>query len=153
MEVLLKAVLLSILPISELRGGIPLAIGLGVSPLKSFIFCILANIIIVIIFYFILNYLHRYLVKIKFYSRVIESSILRSRKKLEHRIGTRWEYIFLCLFVAVPLPLTGGYSGMLIAWFFELNKKKSIIAVSLGVLIAGIIVTLASIGLFSIFKI
>ena len=151
MEALLKAVLLSMLPISELRGGIPLAIGLGVSPLKSFIFCTLANIIIVIIFYFVLNYLHRYLVKIKFYSRVIEASIVRSRKKLEHRIGTKWEYVFLFIFVAVPFPLTGGYTGALLAWFFGLNKKKSIFTISLGVLTAGVIVTLVSMGLFSIF--
>ena len=55
------------------------------------------------------------------------------------------------LFVAVPLPLTGAYSGTLLAWFFNLKRRKSYLAIFLGVLIAGIIVTLTTLGIRSLF--
>ena len=70
--------------------------------------------------------------------------------KFEKHIGSRFEFIALCLFVAVPLPMTGAYTGTVIAWLFNLERKKSYISLALGVLIAGIIVTAVTLGIKNI---
>lgn len=145
-SIILRAMLLSMLPISELRGGIPYAIANGVKPINAFIFCVIANILVIFIVFFFLDYLHKHFMKINFYRRLFEIYINRSRRKLENHVGTRLESIMLFLFVAVPLPLTGAYTGSVLAWLFGLNRKKSFIAIALGVIIAGIIVTLATVG-------
>ena len=56
------------------------------------------------------------------------------------------------IFVAIPLPMTGAWTGALAAWLFGINKRDSVIYVSLGVIIAGIVVTLISLGVFKIFE-
>ena len=60
-------------------------------------------------------------------------------------MGTKWEFIVLMLFVGIPLPITGAYTGTILAWFFKINRKKAYVALSLGVLIAGIIVSIVSV--------
>src|SRR3989338_1496616 len=154
MNPLIKAIIASLLPISELRGGIPIAVASGYSYLTAFIVCVIANILVIPISFFILDYLNKYLMKIKIYKKIIERSIEKGKKSIENKIGTKWEFIALMLFVGIPLPMTGAYTGTLIAWFFKLNRKKSYLALSLGVLMAGIIVTfvvLTGSAIFNIF--
>lgn len=150
MNNLFIAALLSLTPVSELRGGIPYGIGFGYSPWLVFLLCTFANILTIFIAYFFLDFLHNHFVKIPIYKRIFDRTIERARKKIETRIGTSWESVALYLFVAVPLPGTGAYTGTLIAWFFGLNRMKSIIAIALGVVTAGILITLMSIGVFSV---
>ncbi len=145
-------IILSMLPISELRGAIPFAIASKIPPLQAFIIATLSNIIIIPIIFLFLDYIHKYLIKFNFYKKIIEKQIDSKKSQIEKNIGTKWEFIALALFVGVPLPLTGAYSGCLLAWFFKLKRKQSYLAIILGVILAGIIVTLASIGLISIFS-
>lgn len=148
--ILLKAILLSILPVSELRGGILFAISNNVDPFLAYLLCVLANISVFFIVFLFLNSIHKYLLKSNHYERLFLRYLEKSKKKFEKHVGTNLEFIMLLLFVAVPLPLTGAYTGSLIAWLFKLEQKKAFLAVSLGVIIAGILVTLAGIGLFKL---
>ena len=68
---------------------------------------------------------------------------IRIRRKL-HKKVEKYGYFGLTLFVAVPLPITGAWTGTLGAWFFGMDKLKSTLAILLGVLIAGIIVTIVT---------
>lgn len=150
MNVLIKALILSVLPISELRGGIPLAIGLGANPFSAFIVCVLANILVIPFIFLFLDYLHEHFMKIRIYKKFFELYLNRLRRKVDGRLDS-WQYWVLFLFVAIPSPGTGAYTGCLIAWFFKMNRKNSLITIALGVLTAGIIVTIISMGLFRLF--
>jgi len=143
MDGLIRGIILSVLPISELRGGIPVAVAFGVGWLPAFITCVVANIVVIIPVFFFLDYIHKYLMKIKIYEKIFIAYLDRVRKRVEVKLAQHtWEYLVLFLFVAIPFPSTGAYTGCLIAWFFEMDRKKSFITIALGVLTAGIIVTL-----------
>ena len=148
---ILNVVGLSILPISELRGGIPLGIAQGFNPFLVFLVAVLSNIIIIPAVFFFLDYLHNYFVRINIYRNLFDSYVQMTRTKLENKIGTNTEFLALMLFVGIPLPVTGAYTGSILAWFFGINRKKAYLAIISGVILAGFIVTLASIGLFSLF--
>jgi uncharacterized membrane protein len=152
MSVILKTILLSILPISELRGAIPYAIANKINPLLAFLISVLGNVLVIPITFFFLDNLHKYFLKIKSYEKFFNKYIEVKRKNFEKHVGTKFEFWALAIFVAIPLPLTGAYSGAIIAWFFNLKRRKSYLAIFLGVLIAGIIVTLTSIGIKSLFQ-
>ena len=62
-----------------------------------------------------------------------------------------WQYLVLFSFVAVPFPASGAYTGCIIAWLFKLHRKKSILTIASGVVAAGIVVTLASLGILNLF--
>lgn len=149
MSNLILALLLSISPFSELRGGIPVAIGSGVNPLLAFILCVALNILVIFPIFFFLDHLHGYFLGNRFYER-LSSKYLNSARRRATRYVERFGYIGLTLFVSIPLPITGAYTGSLAAWVFGMRRKKAYLAIALGVLIAGIIITLASIGLFSL---
>jgi len=148
MSVILNEIILSILPISELRGGIPYAIGFGLNPILAYLFGVLGNFLVIPICFFFLDYLHKYFLKVKIYSKIFNKYICINRKKLEKYVGSKTEFWALVLIVAIPLPFTGAYTGSILAWFFGLKRRKSYLAIVLGILIAGLIVSLASFGLF-----
>ena len=145
--------MLSISPISELRGGIPYAILSGINPWTAFVICVLANMIIVFFIFFFLDYLHKSFMKVSVYRKVFGFFLERTRKKVDEieKKMSVYGFLALTLFVAVPLPVTGAWTGSFIAWILGLDRKKSILAISLGVLIAGIIVLSASYGILSFF--
>lgn len=143
MNPLITAILLSLAPVSELRGGIPWAILHGINPLTAYIACVIANIAIVPVIFFFLESFHHYFYRIKIYKKVFDNFIERTRRKL-HKKVEKYGYLGLTLFVAVPLPITGAWTGTLGAWLFGMDKLKSMLAIILGVLIAGIIVTIVT---------
>lgn len=147
-----KVILLSLLPISELRGAIPIGIAAGMKPFSVFLTAVIANSLVIPIVFFFLDTLHRHFYKIRYYQALFDKYIERTRKKFEKHAGSKWEFAALCIFVAVPLPMTGAYTGTVVAWLFNLDRKKSYLSLALGVLGAGIIVTLVSIGVKSIFN-
>jgi len=156
MNELLLAIILSLLPISELRGGLPVAIdyalknNIGIFPI--FLMVVTLNILAIFIAFFFLDFLHKHFMKIKFYKRIFGFFLKRTRKKAKdvEKNMKIYGYLALAIFVAVPLPATGAWTGVLIAWILGLNRKKSILAIALGVLGAGIIVLLASLSIFSL---
>jgi uncharacterized membrane protein len=143
MNVILQIILLSIIPISELRGGIPLAIASGFNPISAFLICTLANIVIIPIVFLFLNTINVLLLKIPPYSTFFHKTIERSRKKIHNSIE-KYGYLGLAIFVAIPLPFTGAYTGVLGAWALGMDKRKAFASIALGVIVAGIIVTLVS---------
>ena len=151
MNSLLQVILLSMLPISEVRGGIPLGIAAHLNPTTVFVAAVIANVIIIPFVFLFLDYLHNHCMRIQAYSKFFNKFIERTRKKIEHRIGTKKELFFLWAFVAIPLPMTGAYSGVILAWFFHLKRIPAMLAIALGVVTAAIIVTLLSLGIFSLF--
>ena len=124
MSVILKTLLLSILPISELRGAIPYAIANNVNPLLAFVIAVLGNFLVVPIVFFFLDKLHKYFLKIRSYERFFNKYVNAKRKNFEKHVGTKFEFWALVIFVAIPIPLTGGYSGTLLAWFFNIKRIK-----------------------------
>lgn len=140
--------LLSMVPILELRGGILAARALGLNPAVSFIICYIGNILPVP---FILWLIKSIIDKMRT-SNVgcFKKFVLWLDKKVEQKKGQIEKYGFwgLVLFVGIPLPGTGAWTGCLIAAMLEMDKKKSFLAACIGVLMAGIIMSILSIGIF-----
>lgn len=140
MNPLIYSILLSILPIAELRGGIPYAIVHDIHPVMAYLVCCGANILAFPIVHFFLVTLHPIFMKWSFYSKLFDKFIARTRKKLEKNVE-KYGFWALMIFVMIPLPVTGAYTGSFAAWVFGISRRKAFLAVTLGVLIAGVIVT------------
>jgi uncharacterized membrane protein len=142
MNGIMRGIVLSLLPISELRGGIPVAVASGVGWLPAFLTCVAANILVIIPVWLFLDYLHSHFMKIKIYETIFNVYLERVRKRVEAKMRNHtWEYWVLFLFVAIPFPSTGAYTGCLVAWFLEMDRKLSFVTIALGVIAAGVIVT------------
>lgn len=139
---------ISMIPLIELRGAIPVSQALKLPLLQSYIICIIGNMLPVP---FIYIFARRVLVwgadkKIigKFFTFCLEKGE-KGGKKLQEKAG-HGLFIALMLFVGIPLPGTGAWTGTLAASLLDMNFKQTIFAVMTGVLIAGIIMALASAG-------
>lgn len=144
---------LALLPISELRGAIPFALGNGLPLLFTYFFAVFLNALVGPLVYLFLSTIHRVLVKLRWYRTFFDSFVEKNRHKVEDKI-IKYGYAGITLFVAIPLPITGAYTGTLVAWLMGLDAKKTFISVLAGVVISGIIVTIISyygIAAFSIF--
>jgi uncharacterized membrane protein len=155
---LIYAIILTILPISELRGGLPLAIiyakDYNISIMLIFSLIILLNILIIFFIFYFLDNVHHVFMNFKFYKKFFEIYVKRFQKKVD-KFEKRYEalgFLALVLFVSIPLPGTGAWTGCLISWSSGLDRKKSIIAISLGILIAGIIILLGTLGFINLFS-
>jgi uncharacterized membrane protein len=133
-------ILISALPVSELRGAIPVGIGIyKFSIIKTFILALVGNLSFVIPFLWFLNNLHVYFMKVYYYNKFFTwwfNKVKPKTKDIE-----KYEYIGLMLFVAIPLPATGAWSGCVASYILGLDFWKSVVAIFAGVLIAGVIVT------------
>lgn len=138
----LVTIILSFIPVSELRGGMTYGLLRGIDPLLCFFIAVITNIIAVFFVFFFLDFLHKYFMKINFYRKVFGYFHEKAKKKAEGVKSSMmvYGYLALAIFVAIPLPATGAWTGILIAWVLGLERKKSILAVSAGVLVAGVIV-------------
>ena len=143
--------LISMVPIVELRGAIPVAVGMGMQGTELFwayVSCVLGNMVPVpFIFLFARKILiwgkdKKYIGK--FFTFCYNKGE-KGGKKLQEKTG-RGLFIALMLFVGIPLPGTGAWTGTLAASFLDMDFKKSIIAVMCGVLIAGVIMGAASLA-------
>ena len=138
--------LVSMVPIVELRGAIPIAAGMGLPMVSSYIICVIGNMLPVpIIFLFARKVLmwgadKKYIGK--FFSWCIDKGE-RGGEKLKSKAG-RGLYVALMLFVGIPLPGTGAWTGTLAASFLDMDFKKSVIACMGGVLLAGVIMGVLS---------
>ncbi|HCC23286.1 TPA: ligand-binding protein SH3 [Candidatus Falkowbacteria bacterium] len=148
----LATFLLAIIPLTEVRASIPVAMGLfKMSAWSAFFWSILGSVFITFVLVYSLDLATKFLRPRfrwadKFFSWLFE----RTRKKFEGKYLTYGE-IALVIFVAIPLPLTGVWTGAAAAYLFGVEKKKAFWLVSLGTIIAGIIVTLVSIGGLAVF--
>ena len=144
--------LISMVPLIELRGAIPIAVAIGLPKLPSFIIAIIGNMLPVPIIYLFARRVLEW-GKDKKYTRKFFTWCLvkgeKAGKKLEKKAGLGL-YMALLLFVAIPLPGTGAWTGTLGASILKMEFKKSVLAVTLGVLIAGLIMMAISFGIFEV---
>lgn len=138
---------ISMVPIVELRGAIPIAEGLGLNILLYYPIAILGNMLPVPIIYLfarkVLDWGKDKKIIGSFFTWCIEKGE-KGGKKIKETAGNRGVFWALLIFVGIPLPGTGAWTGTLAASFLKLDFKTSIFAVSLGVILAGIIMSLGS---------
>lgn len=130
---------ISMLPVLELRGGLIAAKLLGVEFVPAFIICYIGNIIPVPFILLFIRKIFQFLRDKKGFSKIIEKLEIRSMRKSEK--VKRWRDWGLLAFVAIPLPGTGGWTGALIAALMDIRIKKSFPIIAIGILIAGIIMS------------
>lgn len=139
----LVVLIISALPIFELRGAIPVAINLFNFPwYYALLLAIIGNLIPVPIILLCLNGIVRFLSRISLFDRFFKWLFAYTRRR--GGIIERYERIGLALFVAIPLPITGAWTGSLAAVLFGLKFKHAMLSIFIGVLIAGAIVTCLS---------
>ncbi len=142
--------LISMVPIVELRGAIPVAVGMNLNMVWAYIICIIGNMLPVPLIYFFARKVLLWGKDKKYIGKFFTWCLKKGEKggrKLQAKAG-RGLFIALMLFVGIPLPGTGAWTGTLAASFLDMGFKKSVIAVMCGVVIAGVIMGLASMGVF-----
>lgn len=141
MTTILGAALLSLLPISELRGAIPFAVLRGMDLLPAALLCVAVNALVPILAFVFLSTIHRLFYRISWYKVFFDSFVEKARAKV-HRQVEKYGYWGLLVFVAVPLPVTGAWTGALGAWVLGMDRKKAALAIAAGVVVAGVAVSL-----------
>lgn len=137
--------IISMLPILELRGGLIAAALLGVDFLPGYIVSIIGNVLPIPIVLLFLEKILDFLKKIKFTEKLViklENKILSKKDQIE-----KYGYLGLLLFVGIPLPGTGAWTGSGLAVLLHLNRKKSFVYILLGVILASIIMSIFSYGI------
>ena len=147
---LLSTVLISMVPVLELRGGIPWGVAHGLPHLTSFLAAVVGNMLplpfIVVYIRRIFKWMRRHLPQL---DRLVDR--LEARAHLKGRAVTRYKYLGLMICVAIPLPATAGRTGALIAAFLDMRLCKALPSIFGGVLIAGFLITGLTYGFTSIF--
>lgn len=146
----LKVLLASVLPYLELRGAIPLAWQLGLDPLEAYIWAVIGNMIPVIPILILIEPVIKWLSKFIMFKRICEWVLVRSRRQAPQ--VQKYGFWGLAIFVAIPLPMTGAWSGAAIAFILGMRKRVAFLSIFLGVLIAGLIVTGLTYGLAYLFN-
>lgn len=145
--------LISMVPIVELRGAIPIALGMGLPTIPAYIVCVLGNMLPVPFVYFFARKVLVWGSDKKYIGKLFTFFLTkgeRAGQKLTQAAGRGGLFIALLLFVGIPIPGTGAWTGTLGASFLNMGIKSTALSVSLGVILAGIIMALASTGVFSI---
>ena len=139
--------LVSMVPLIELRGSIPIGLGMRLNPVWLYIICIIGNMLPVPFIFFFARKVLVWGSDKKFIGKFFKFCLEKGEKggkKLKESAGNRGIFWALLLFVGIPLPGTGAWTGTLAASFLNLDFKTSITAIMLGVILAGIIMSLGS---------
>jgi uncharacterized membrane protein len=144
------AFVISALPIAELRGGIPVATNMGIEWRAAFLICAAGNFLPIVPILYLLGPLEgvfrRWPPMDRFMTRLFD----RTRRR--GRLVEKYEALGLIAFVAIPLPITGAWTGALAAHLFGVRPRYAIPAIICGILIAGVIVTLATQGVLHLWR-
>jgi uncharacterized membrane protein len=138
------------LPIAEVRGSIPLGLYLKEPILKVFLLSILGNLIPVIPTLFFLQPVSEKLRKFKLWNRFFDWLFERARKKAN--IVEKYEALGLAIFVGIPLPMTGAWTGCIVASLFKIRFRYAFLSIFAGIIIAAIIVTILCLSGVLIYK-
>ena len=144
--------LISMVPLIELRGAMVYAVGFGLPEIPALILCVIGNMLPVPIIYFFARKVLLWGKDKKYIGKFFTFCLEKGEKagqKLMKTAGRGGLFVALMLFVGIPLPGTGAWTGTLGASFLKMGIKSTTLSVSLGVVIAGIIMTLLSHGVFS----
>ena len=149
----LFAFLVSMIPLIELRGGVPIAIASGIHWLPAIVVCAVANMLPVPIIYLFARKVLLWGADKPFVGKFFTFCIEKGEhggQKLVAKAGRGGLFVALMLFVGIPLPCTGAWTGTLAASFLNMGFKSTTAAVSRGVVIAGVIMAVTSSGLFAV---
>ena len=142
-------VLVSMIPVVELRGGIPFGVSLGLSVPAAYLAAVIGNLLpipfIIVYIRRVFRWLRKSLPRL---DRMVDA--LERKAHLKGRIITRYKYLGLTLFVAIPLPGTGAWTGALAAAFLDMPLRRAMPAVILGVLTAGVVISVLTFGVVNI---
>ncbi len=139
--------LISMVPLIELRGAIPIALGMGLPTLPAYITCVVANMIPVPFIYFFARRVLLWGADKKFIGKFFTFCLEkgdRAGKKLVSAAGRGGLFVALMIFVGIPLPGTGAWTGALGASFLNMGFRSTVASVSLGVIMAGVIMGVVS---------
>ena len=136
------------LPVFELRGAIPLGVfGYGLSPLEAYIFAVLGNFLVVLpLLWFWSHMVHFLAEHIPLVRRLRDWVFDRTRRRHGKKFET-FAGLALFLLVAIPLPMTGAWTGTVAAYLFDIPFRKAVLSIGLGILVAGLLVSI-SVGFF-----
>lgn len=143
----LTVFVISLLPILELRGGMIAARLLEMNFFKAFAICYIGNMLPIPFIILFIKKIFEFLRRFKFFEKIIvklEAKTERNREKV-----LRYKSWGLLIFVAIPLPGTGGWTGALMAALLNIVMKRSLPIIALGVFIAGLIMSMLTYGIFS----
>lgn len=152
---ILIGILVSMLPVFEQRGGLPIIIEYttrnGISVWPYFFIVVILNILLVLLIFVLLDFVHGIFMRWKWYRIKIERFLIKLQTKVTkvEKGMDKWGYLALTFFVAAPLPGTGSWTGTLIAWSMKLDRVKSFFAIAAGIAISAVIVLIISLGIFS----
>ena len=144
---------ISILPISELRGALPFALSQGISPLKAYFISVAGNILPVLPLLLLLRRLAIFAQRYEIGAKFLGWTMKRAKKR--RALVKRYGWTGLILLVAIPLPITGAWTGTLVSFLLSIEIKHAFVAICIGVSLAGIIVlglSMGGIGLWGLIR-
>lgn len=144
--------LVSMVPIVELRGAIPIAVGMGLDYWTALAVAVIGNMLPVPFIYLFARKVLIWGAERKYIGKFFRFCLEKGEhggQKLVKKAGRGGLFVALMLFVGIPLPGTGAWTGTLAASFLDMGVKSTVASVCLGVIIAGVIMGLASVGVFS----
>ena len=144
-------VLVSMIPVVELRGGIPFGVTVGLPVWLAYLAAVVGNMLpvpfIVVYIRRIFQWMSRRLPRLNHLVTTLEK-----KAHLKGRKVTKYKYLGLAIFVAIPLPGTGAWTGALVAAFLDMPLRKAVPSIFAGVLIAGIAISILTFGVASLFS-
>jgi uncharacterized membrane protein len=141
MDKIVLVILANLLPVSEQLGGIPLSLALGLSPFQTFFISLVSSLVFFPVYFVLRTFYKVFISKIEIFNLYLKK-VWRVGKPYVDKYGI----IGIAIFVFLPLPLTGAYTGTMLAWLLGLDWKKSFLAVFLGCFMRGLIVLFPSLG-------
>lgn len=145
----LTTAVLAMAPISELRGAIPYAVTVGGIPWQeAYVIAVIANFVPVIFILNLIGPVYHYFRRFERFDRFFQWLFARTRRK--GKMIERFEILGLILFVAIPLPVTGAWTGSVAAFVFGVRKRVAAPAIFVGIMLAGAVVTMASLGVIGL---
>ena len=145
---------ISMVPLIELRAGVPFAVGMGLDYTTALVICVIGNMLPVPIIYIFARKVLEWGRDKKYIGKFFTFCIEKGEKggrKLTQAAGRKGLFVALLLFVGIPLPGTGAWTGTLAASFLNMGFKSTTVSVCLGVIIAGIIMGLVSMAGLHVF--
>ena len=145
---------ISMVPLIELRGAIPVAEGMDLPFLESLVICVIGNMIPVPFIYFFARKVLIWGANKRFIGKFFSFCLRkgeRAGEKLSKTAGRNGLFVAMLIFVGLPIPGTGAWTGALGASFLNMGFKSTVLAVCLGVVMAGCIMALVSSGVFAMF--
>ena len=142
--------LVSMIPVVELRGGIPFGVAAGLPVWAAYLAAVIGNLIPVP---FIVVYIRRIFMFMRQHMPRLNSVVDKMEQKahLKSAAVLKYQYLGLAIFVAIPLPGTGAWTGALVAAFLDMRLKKAMPSIAGGVLSAGLIISILPYGVKSLF--